>query len=127
MEIQRQLGGCFEIILTDFSSTSDTALLALAPTVTKVPDEILTEEDTIIYLVTLPPMKLVSPILNPTFMLLTAAYYFIKNTSADLKLTMKLQPLLTWIRGYLVDAAPDISILGQSTWKTSSLALEGIP
>ena len=47
-----------------------------------------------IFLVSLAPLKLVSPLLNNPFLLPTAAYSFIESRAAYLKLTTEVQTLL---------------------------------
>ena len=52
------------------------------------------------------------PLMKTPYMFPTAAYSFIKDRPVALKLTVAVQPLLTYIRGYLIDAALGIESLG---------------
>ena len=58
----------------------------------------------------LAPLKLVSPLLNPSFLSPTVAYSFIETRVAALNLTTPVQPLLR--RGCLQEAVPGIASLG---------------
>ena len=52
------------------------------------------EEQQVLYIATLAPLKIVTPIIKSPFMALPAAYAFIKYRVAASKLTTKVQPLL---------------------------------
>ena len=91
------------------TATAATTLLALNPTATKVPDATNTEEDSILCLVSLSPMNLFPPPLNPPFLSTTAAYSCVNARALALNFTNMIQPLLIWIRGCLLDAAPGIA------------------
>ena len=93
-------------------TTSATALLALTPTATKVGYATQTAEESSLCFISLDPMKLVSPLLNPPLLSTTATYYLIDSRAAALNFTKAVQQVLTWIRGCLLDAAPGIVILG---------------
>ena len=84
----------------------------MTPTTYKIPDSTPSKEEASLCLVSLAPMKLVSPILKPPFLLPATTYYFIEDRVVALKLTKAVQTLLIWIWGYLVDAAPGIAVIG---------------
>ena len=68
---------------------------------TNIPDITQVNEEARLCLVSLCPLKLVSTLLKHPFLSPMAAYSFIEAKAAALKLTMAMQPLLIWIRGYL--------------------------
>ena len=55
---------------------------------------------------------MVSPLQNLPFISPTAAYSFIKDIAAALKLITAVQTLITWLRGFLKDAEKGIARLG---------------
>ena len=89
-----------------------TSLLYFTLNETKVPENTQTEEETSLFLVSLSPLKLINPLLNIQFLSPTAAYSFIKARAAAMKLTAAVQPLLTWIKGSLLDVETVIEIMG---------------
>ena len=92
--------------------TAATTLLDLTHTDTKGPDATTTKEEPNLCLVSLFLTKLVYPLLKPTFLYPTTAYFFIEAMAVAMKLSEAVQPLLTWIQVCLVDVAPGISSLG---------------
>ena len=80
------------------AATVATTLLALTPTETKVPDVSQTKKDASLCLVSLSPLNLFSPLLNPLFMSAAASYSFIKAMAVAMKLATAVQQLLSWTR-----------------------------
>ena len=81
--------------------TAATYLLALSPTEAKVLDAIQANKEENLFLVSLAPLNIVSPLLNPPLLSPTYAYYFIESIAVALKLSTLVQLLRKWIRGYL--------------------------
>ena len=82
----------------------------MALTETKVPDATYADEVEILCLISLTPLKLPPP-LKPPILSPTATYSFIEARAAALKITTVVQPLLQWIKGFLLDATPGIASL----------------